>query len=106
MDHGAGFRICGVVERVFAAQSGKFAKVTVSCPGDKGKAQKIDIVAFADAFNLLKSLGQGEEVQITGSIAMEKLTDRQRNDVRIDGYVKWSPMLIAKAVKVEAALAA
>ncbi len=103
MDHGTGFRIAGIVDRVFAAQSGKFARVSVSAPDGKGKLQKIDVVAFSETFQLLANLGQGEEVTITGNIAMEKLTDKARNDVKVDGYAKWSPMLIAKTVKVESA---
>lgn len=101
MDHGTGFRIAGIVERVFAAQSGKFAKVTVSCPDAKGKLQKIDVVAFSDSFQQLANLGQGEEVTITGNVGMEKLTDKQRNEIKIDGYAKWVPMLVAKACKAE-----
>lgn len=103
MDHGTGFRIAGIVDRVFAAQSGKFAKVTVSAPDGKGKLQKIDVVAFSESFQQLANLGQGEEVTITGNIAMEKLTDKGRNEIKVDGYAKWSPMLVAKAVKVEVA---
>ena len=103
MDHGTGFRIAGIVDRVFAAQSGKFAKVTVSAPDSKGKLQKIDVVAFSDSFQQLANLGQGEEVTITGNISMEKLKDKQGNEVKVDSYAKWSPMLVAKAVKVEAA---
>jgi|SRR6185312_1140515 len=106
MDHGTEFRVVGIVERVFAAQSGKFAKVTVSTQDGKGKLQKVDVVAFSEAFGQLANLGQGEEVQITGNVAMEKLTDKQRNEIKVDGYAKWSPMLVAKAVKVERPAAA
>ena len=101
MDHGTGFRVVGIVERVFAAQSGKFAKFTVSTQDGKGKLQKVDVVAFSETFGQLANLGQGEEVQITGNIAMEKLTDKARNEIKVDGYARWSPMLVAKTVKVE-----
>lgn len=99
-EQGTGFRICGMVEKVFAAPSGKFCKVTISCLNARDALQKVDVVAFSDGFAMLSKLGQGETVQVTGNVAMEKLTDKARAEVKIDGYAKWVPMLVAKGVKV------
>lgn len=98
--HGAGFRIVGIVEKVFLAASGKFAKLTISCPGNQDRMQKVDVVAFSDKFDLVKNIGQGEEIRVTGAIAMEKLTNKAREEVKVDGYAKWSPMLVLADVTV------
>lgn len=99
--HGAGFRIVGAVVRKFVAQSGKFAAVTIDV-NVPPRSRKIECRAFdAEMIDEIGQLGAGQTIEITGQIDMEKLTDKKREPVKVDGYEKWSPALTVKAIKIE-----
>lgn len=100
-EHGAGFRVTGYVIRTWAAPSGKFATLVVEAPNGKGGTKKIDLRAFSDAVDQVKNLGNGQVVQVTGTVDMEKLTDKGRNEIKVDGYSKWTPALTIRNVEVE-----
>lgn len=100
---GAGFRICGVVSRTFTNQAKTFASLTLETPGDKpGKKQYLEMKAFAhDVISLIEQTGKGETVQVTGHIGSEKLIDKAKNAVQIDGRDKFVPSLVVKAIKTQ-----
>lgn len=100
-EHGAGFRITGYVVRVFKAPSGKFASLTIECPNGRGGTKKIDLRAFSDAIDQVEHVGQGQVVQVTGTVDMEKLTSKDKNPVKVDGYEKWFPALTIRRLEVE-----
>lgn len=100
-EHGAGFRITGVVTRVFNSPKGTFSALTVEVPNGRGGQKKIDMRAFQDAVDQVANLGQGQVVQVTGKVDMESLKDKQRNEVQVDGRAKWVPALTITKVEVE-----
>ncbi len=100
-EHGAGFRITGVVTRVFVSPKGTFASIQVECPNGRGGQKKIDLRCFSDAIDQVRNLGQGQVIQATGAVDMEKLTSKDKNEVKVDGYAKWSPALTIRKVEVE-----
>lgn len=98
---GAGFRICGVVVRRFVAQSGKAAFLTLDVVGDRG-SKKIELRSFdlsivAD----IGQLGAGQTVECTGTVDVEKLTNKKRDEIKIDGYAKWVPALTIRVLRIE-----
>lgn len=104
-EHRAGFRITGYVTRVWCAPSGKFASLQVETPNGKGGTKKIDLRCFSDAIDEVRQLGNGQVVQVTGTVDMEKLTSKAKEEVKVDGYAKWSPALTIRKVEVEPASA-
>jgi hypothetical protein len=99
---GAGFRICGIVIRRFVPPSGACAFLTLEVPTDKGKRAKLDMVTF-DCVVDVGALGEGQTVQVTGSIGSKAVKDKAKQDVQVDGRTLWVPQLVIKAVTVEAA---
>ena len=103
-EHVTGFRICGAVVRKFVNPQGTFASVTIEAPNARGRMEKYDVKCFSDGpMDEFRELGQGQTIQVTGNIAMSKLTAKNKEAVKVDGYDKWLPDLVAKAVKVEVA---
>jgi hypothetical protein len=99
-EHGAGFRVTGVVTRA-KVFSPKFAVMTVEVPNGRGGQKKVDMRAFSDAIDQVQDVGQGQVVQVTGTVDMEKLTSKDRNEVKVDGFAKWVPALTIRKVEVE-----
>ena len=100
MTLGAGFRVCGIVIRRFVPPSGKCAFLTLEVPTDKGKKAKLEMVTF-DCVVDVGSLGEGQTVQVTGSIVSTVPKAKDKSDVTVDGRALWIPQLIIKAVTVE-----
>ena len=99
--HGASFRICGVVVRRFVSQSGKAAFVTLNVAGDRG-GKKIELRAFDQSIvDEIGALGAGQIVEVTGTVDVEKLTNKKRETIKVDGYEKWFPALVIRALTVE-----
>lgn len=100
-EQGAGFRICGAVVRRFVAQSGKAAFVTIDVPGERG-SKKIELRSFDRSIVAdIGSLGAGQIVECTGTVDVEKLTNKQRDEVKVDGYAKWMPALTIRVLRIE-----
>ena len=100
---GAGWRICAVVERVFAAPSGKFAEMTLAYP-DRGKTAKSKVCAFdAEMVQRVASIGQGETVQVTGGFWNTKLTNKAKQPIQVDGRDVYDTKLVIRTLTVEGA---
>lgn len=99
MHQGTGFRICGCVVRRWTNQKGNFGTITLDVYVD-GKGSKIDLVTF-DCVNELAALAQGALAEVTGRVGMQKLKDRQGDEVKIDGFNKWVPQLVIRTIKTE-----
>lgn len=100
-EQGAGFRICGAVVRRFVAQSGKAAFLTLDVVGDRG-SKKIELRAFDRSMVAdIGELGAGQIVECTGSVDVEKLTNKKRDEIKIDGYAKWVPALTIRVLRIE-----
>lgn len=101
---GAGFRASGSVYKAFVPQSGKCAFLTVEFTNDRGRVTKLETRTFdATVIQQVRSLGQGEVVEVTGSIESEVAKDKAKQDVSVDGRLLWIPMLKLKSVKVDGA---
>jgi len=99
IETGAGFRIVGAVVRKYVGPTGKFASLVLSTPGRSGGEAKHDLVAFdAEVIDQIHQLPLAAAVQVTGNIDNTKLVDKQRNDIKVDGFVKWIPRLVIKKV--------
>lgn len=99
--HSRDFTICGVVVRKYAANTGGFASLTIESTRDR-KTVKHDCKAFDRAIvEAINGLGAGMTVELTGSVGVEKLTNKDKSVVKRDGYDAWVPMLIVTEVKVE-----
>jgi hypothetical protein len=100
-EEGAGFRIVGCVKRVFVADSGKFAKLTVDVQAN-AHAKTLELKCFdRSVIGDIRALRQGQRVQVRGKVESEKVTDRARNEVKVDGYALWIPALRPTSVEVE-----
>jgi hypothetical protein len=101
---GAGFRIAGSLVRKYIAPSGKVAFLTVDVyDSDNGRSTKFDLKTFGrDVMDDLGELRAGAMIELTGSIDMEKVADKAREAVKVDGREKWVPSLIVRAIKTEA----
>lgn len=98
--HGKGFRITGYVTRIFTPPSGKCCFLTIETPGD-GKADKTEMVGFKETVSIMRNLGVGEVVQVTGTISNKLLQNKARQDVQVDGRNCWILQLVVKTVAVE-----
>jgi hypothetical protein len=99
-EQGAGFRAAGCVVRKFCSPTGKFGALTLSITQGE-RNTKVDFVTF-DCVNDFSDLVQGANVTVTGKIGMNKLTAKDKSEVKVDGFAKWVPQLVVTAVKVEA----
>lgn len=97
---GAGFRITGVVERKWIANSGKMAELTLAFP-DRGKTSKVKVVAFKDMVARVSEVGQGQTVQVTGGFWDTKLTDKAKNPIQVDGRDVYQLKLTIRTLVVE-----
>lgn len=98
---GSGFRIVGFVVRKFTASSGKFGRLTVDVNQSPHPA-KLDLRTFDPS--LVADVGQlqaGQKVQIRGRIEVEKLKNKAKEEIKIDGYAHWSTVLTLTALEVE-----
>lgn len=98
----ATFEICGaVVRKPFVAPSGKFARVTLATPGRSGE-KKTDVRAFdGEIIREIADLGVGQTVRVTGDVDSEKLTNKAKQEVVVDGYTAWQTVLTARWLQVE-----
>lgn len=101
MTQGAGFRICGTVKRVFVNQAGTFVALSLAVSAG-GRTSNIDLKGFAEAAPAVIGIEAGDLVEVTGNVASEKLTAKDKSAVQVDGRDKWVPSLVIKAVKVDA----
>jgi len=99
MIQGAGFRVCGTVERKFVNQQGTFAALTLSVDlGDRKTS--VDMKGFKECFDYVRKVEKGDVVEVTGNIGVEKLTAKDKSAVQVDGRDKWVPSLVIKAIKM------
>lgn len=103
MQHGSGFRICGVVLRKFTNSAGTFAALDLSVDAG-GRTTKIEGLKGFDEIvvNEIAQLVEGAVVEVTGAIGMEGLKNKDKTEVKRDGRNAWAPLLTIKKIKVEA----
>lgn len=100
-EEGAGFRVVGCVLRTFISQSGKFAKLTVDVAMHPHPA-KIEFKSFdLIVIDHIRQLKKGQRIQVRGKIESEKLTDKSRAAVKVDGYDVWVAALRPSSIEVE-----
>lgn len=102
-EEGTGFRVVGCVSRVFIADSGKFAKVSVDVR-QSPHAAKVEFKIFdrsviGEIWQL--RIQKGTLVQVRGKIESEKLTDKSRAPIKVDGYEVWMPALRPSSIEIE-----
>jgi hypothetical protein len=101
-DRGAGFRICGHVVRKYVSPTGKFASLVIATPNQRGGETKHDVRAFdLPVVEQIHELGVGQIVQVTGGIDNEKLTNKAKEEVKVDGFNVWLTKLTIRAITVE-----
>lgn len=104
--HGAGFRVSGLVNRVYVNDKGTFAALTVQVE-QSGRRKLLDVRGFdAPVTSAISRLTNGDTVEVTGSVDTEPLKDKGKNEIAVDGRPCWVVKLTAKAVKVTAPKAA
>jgi len=99
---GAGFRIVGTIKRLFISPTGKFAAVRLKV-NSPPHPPELDMKCFDRILigDMQRDLRVGQRVQFTGKIESEKLQDKSRNDVKVDGYEVWIPALRPAKFEVE-----
>jgi hypothetical protein len=97
---GAGFRVCGAVVRRWTNPAGTFATCTLDVFVD-GKGKKLDFRGFKEVVTEIACLTPGQIVEFTGTPDVEKLTAKDKSEVKVDGYNVWVTKLTVRAVKVE-----
>lgn len=101
-ERGAGVRICGFVANKFVARSGKFARLTIAYPGRRAAEDKTDVRSFEhDVISRIAEIGVGETVTVTAGIDREKLTNKAREAVMVDGREAYTIALTIRTLKVE-----
>lgn len=102
-ERGHGFRAVGFVERAFVPPSGKCAFLTVAVPGRKSE-QKIEMRTFdSETIAQVKSLGVGETVMVTAGVESNKLTNKAKQEVQVDGRTAWVMVLVIRTLRVQGA---
>jgi hypothetical protein len=97
MSDEATFRVTGAVVRSNVAASGKAAWVTLDVlSGERSK--KLDFIAFGDAVQEVGALAKGATVELTGQIDIQPVKDKAGAQVKVDGFARWFPMLVVRAV--------
>lgn len=93
--------ICGVVDRKFVSNSGKFAKLVIAHPGRRGEV-KTDCRSFdPDTIRAINELGVGQMVTVECSLEREKLTDKAKSEVKVDNFAVWMTALTINSLKVD-----
>lgn len=105
-EQGAGFRVCGSVVRRWTNQAGTYATLTLDVfvvDAERGRSatKKLDFRAFRGVVTEIAVLTPGSMVEVTGSIDTEKLTNKAKEDIIVDGYPVWVTKLTVRAVKAE-----
>lgn len=97
-DDCAKFKITGAVLDKFISPSGKFARLKVET-SINGKRAKHTIKVFDhDCVRVVDTCGNGEMITVEGSVGQEVLKDRAGQEVKVDGYSVWQPMLVALSI--------
>ena len=100
MTLGSGFRICGIVTRRFVIPSGACAFLGLEVPIETRSGQrkiKLDLITF-DCVGDVGALGEGQTVEVTGTVSSTVAKAQDRTDVQVDGRALWIPQLVIKAV--------
>jgi hypothetical protein len=101
IERGHGFRAVGYVEKKFVPPSGKVAFLTISVPGWRGD-QKIEMRTFdADMIVEVGALGVGQTVTVTAGVESNKLLNKAKQAVSVDGRDVWTMALTIRTLKVE-----
>jgi hypothetical protein len=96
---------CGYVVRKWVSPGGRYASLCLDVPGERGGG-KYDFRCFADGpLSEIGNLQGGQLVEVTCSVDMECLRNKAKQDVKIDGYSKWVPVLTVRSMEVQPASA-
>jgi len=100
-EHGR-FSIAGSVTRKWANDKGTFARLGLSV-SDGQRKRNVDVKAFAArVVASIARLSDGDMVTVAGDVQSEKLTDKTKQEVQVDGRPVWMPSLVATEIKLEA----
>jgi len=100
-EHGR-FSITGAVTRKYANDKGTFARLGLSV-SDGQRKRNVDVKAFAvRVVASIARLSDGDIVSVAGDVKSEKLTDKTKQEVQVDGRAVWVPSLVATEIKLEA----
>lgn len=101
MDEGGIWRVKGYVTRKFTMKSGTFGVLTVEYMGDRGRKSTQEAFAFDSAVVAkIAAIGEGEGVDMRGTLMREALKDKAKNDIEVDGRKVWITKLRLLAVEV------
>lgn len=101
-EEGGGFRICGVVKRKFTASSGTFGTLDLEYMSRDNRKTRNRLKTFADTVvNELAQLSEGDKVIVTGEVSQEKVTNKAKEAVKVDGYDLYVPLLRLRTIKVD-----
>jgi hypothetical protein len=101
------FEITGIVAAArgkgnnpFISASGNFSKLSLET-NVGGKRSFHEVIGFSELTEAMRKLGPGMEVTVTGEVGSEKLADKAKQDILVDGYPRWIPRLVATSVAVK-----
>lgn len=95
------FLVCGYVKRKWVSDKGNFGTLTVDTKSGTHETI-VTLRSFKDGdIDGIRALSEGQMVRVTGVISDEKLTDKQKNDVKVDGYNVYTTRLNIKKVEVD-----
>lgn len=101
-DRTARFVITGVVHKAFAASNGKFGKLTVLVPNKNGKDCRHEIKSFDTALvQRISEIGAGQSVRCAGVIELECLKNKDKTEIKVDGYSVWIQVPILRTLDIE-----
>lgn len=93
--------MAGNVARRFVSQTGKFAALTIDV-NRHPRAVKVEMRCFdRGVITQIEELTSGQSVEACGQIDMEVLKSKGGEEVSLDGYKKWIPVLTIKSLKTE-----
>ncbi len=97
------FKVTGAVVRTYVPASGKVAFLTLDVLNGE-RSRKYDLRAFdASIVATIGELAKGATVEIKGTLDVEPVKTKTGEQVLVDGFAKWVPMLVARSVTTSAA---
>lgn len=98
---GTGLRVVGTVVRVFVSPAGKFGKLTLKVNEPPHPPQLDFKTMDREVIGEMRELRAGQRIQVMGKIQSEKVQDKKYDDVKVDGYPVWVPVLRPTKFDVE-----
>jgi hypothetical protein len=95
----ARFKIVGAVSKHWINAKGNFGTCDIEVQDGKYKSIFRRCKAFSDVIDAFREIGIGEVIEVVGNLGNEKLTNKAREDVKVDGFNVWVNVLTITSIK-------